>query len=140
MSAAQLSAQRPEGASASRKKKLAIEHQHQSALFTWARAQRGRIPALLNLYAVPNAAPRTDIGRVWMHAEGLESGVWDVALDWPSGGYHGLRIEMKAPGEVLSIKQRDWGERYARAGYKTAICTDWWQARSAICQYLGVRE
>lgn len=125
-----------------RKRRRNREHQEQAALFTWARLARARIPALLNLYAVPNggSGQASEIGRMWMHAEGLEPGVWDVALDWPAGVWHGLRIEMKAPGEGLTPKQGVWEKRYQLAGYKTAVCHGWFEARAAICAYLGERE
>lgn len=96
-----------------------------------------QLPALANCYAVPNANLRTPFQGAWMKDEGLKTGVLDVNLDWPSQGFHGLRIEFKLPGRKLTPEQREWVNRYREAGYVVCIAIDWWFAQKAVLAYLN---
>src|SRR3990167_10199461 len=88
-------------------------HKHHDELkkfFTWIAWQGKTIYPLRCIYAVPNA--NTTFGDIkklmWMKAEGLQAGVPDVNMDYPSGNYHGLRMELKIGKDTLSDAQLVW--------------------------------
>jgi len=112
------------------------EHDEQAALIHWKRLNEEYIPELRMLYAIPNGGLRNKRVARKLKAEGVEAGVWDLALDVPRGGYHGLRIEMKYGKNKLTPAQRRWGALYREYGYQTAVCYDWIEAKQAILLYL----
>ena len=69
------------------------EHQEQCAVIDYVRA---RYPSFAPyLFAVPNGARTAWTTAKRLKDEGLSKGYPDLGLDYPMGGYHGLRIEMK---------------------------------------------
>lgn len=105
------------------------EDGEQMTVVEWADIQAKSDPRLRNLYHVPNEGRRSwaEAGR--QRRMGLRSGVPDLILDYPSGIYHGLRIEMKIKPNRLTKEQLGWMARLERAGYATAVA---WSAREAI--------
>jgi hypothetical protein len=99
------------------------EHQEQSAVFAWARLREARWPELRLLFAVPNAAKRGVRLAAYMKAEGLRSGVPDMFLPVPRGGFTGLAIEQKIKGGEVSDNQEWWLEHLAAEGWKA--CVSW---------------
>lgn len=97
------------------------EHQIQVQMIKWARFNQKKFPQLRLLYAIPNGAKRTPAQANYLRIEGMRSGVWDLNLDYPAHGYHGLRIETKTPIGRLSENQKKFKELYEWAGYYTAI-------------------
>lgn len=126
----------------------ATEHDEQAALIQWARAQSGIYPALEWLHAVPNGAKlpwrknskgqRYSPEAMKLKAEGLTPGICDLFLPFPSRGYHGFYIEMKAPGKMNEVRegQRDFMEWCERAGYLAQVHDSMESARDAILWYL----
>lgn len=114
------------------------EHDEQVALFKWKRINIKTVPELEMLYSIPNGGHRHIGAAKKMKAEGQTRGVWDVALDAPKGGYHGLRIEMKVKGNYLTQEQKLFGERYEKYGYKAAVCYSWIEAVNVIENYLSI--
>lgn len=118
------------------------EHAEQAALFRWADMQRTRYPALRLLLAVPNGGHRHKATAGRLKAEGVRAGVPDVLLLAPSGGYHGLAIELKrakAPGKPsgrASEAQLWWLGELQAVGYCTGLAYGWEQARALIEEYL----
>ncbi len=115
------------------------EHAEQAALLYWVRLHEARYPELRWLYAVPNGRGRSKSEAGKLKAEGVKRGVPDLALDVARDGYHGLRIEMKAPGKLgtVSPDQRAWHEHLTTEGYMIAIRDDWRDAWCALMFYLG---
>lgn len=74
------------------------------------------------LYSVPNGGHRNIITARIMKAEGVVSGVSDLNLDIPRGGFHGLRIEMKTPKGRQSENQREWQRKVEEQGYRYIVC------------------
>ena len=72
------------------------------------------------IYAVPNGQYRP--GQR-MEA-GLKSGVPDISWDWPSAGYHGMRIELKIGRNKLSADQESMIARLREAGYYVVAIWD----------------
>lgn len=120
------------------------EGSQQTALFAWAALTdiRQRHPELQWLYHVPNGDSRGDDPRSAMitgarlKAQGVKSGVPDVALDVPRRGYHGARIEMKIGKNKPSDNQKKWIEWLASNGYAIVVCYSWIEARDFLIWYL----
>lgn len=114
------------------------ENAHQSALFCWAAYNREKYPELEWMFAIPNGGFRTKVEAVRMVASGVRSGVSDLMLPTPRGGYHGLFIEMKKPGELKkeSEKQKEFGAHVGKQGYFYQVCDHWEKARDLIISYL----
>lgn len=116
------------------------EHDEQAALFKWAAYQSCYYPMLRLMYAIPNAARRSMRQGAWMKAEGMKAGVPDICLPWPSGGYHGLYIELKAGNGKATEAQREWITALDSAGYKAVVCYGWAKARQVIETYIRADE
>ena len=116
------------------------EHDEQTALFSWAAMMQNRHPALGLLFAIPNAGKRSIGAARYYLAEGLKSGMPDVFLTYPNGGYHGLFIEMKALGGKISEHQKAWIEALTEAGYIVYVCYSFEDAKYIICAYLGIED
>ena len=109
------------------------EHEEQVTLFTWFRM---RYAGML-MYAIPNGGARSSITGARLRDEGVLAGVPDIFLPCPSGGKHGLYIEMKRQkGGSLESSQEDIIARLRQAGYRVEVCKGWWEAREVIENYL----
>lgn len=73
------------------------------------------------LFAVPNQGKRKKATASRMKAEGMVKGVADLILLWPSNGYHGAVLEMKAAGGIVSEAQSRWLAAREKSGYKSGI-------------------
>lgn len=114
------------------------EDQEQIAVFRWAAYNRGRFPQLDNLFHVPNGGMRTKAEAGIFKQMGVRPGVPDIYLDWPAGGFHGLRIELKrTSGGRLSPAQAEWRDRLNAAGYCAVVCKGWEAAVKVIEDYLN---
>lgn len=118
------------------------EHVEQKQLFHWCSLHEKRIPELQWLYAIPNGRFRHISEAVKLKAEGVRAGVPDVALDIARAGYHGLRLEMKAPGKAgqTSAIQECWHDFLRLQGYRVAVCDSWQTAWNEITTYLNHPE
>lgn len=64
----------------------------------------------------------TDHQRMVMRAMRSDDGAPDIAIDYPSRGYHGLRIELKAEGTVIykkdgkTLRKAPYTRKYAKNG------------------------
>lgn len=110
------------------------EHEEQAALFTWFRM---RYAGML-MYAIPNGGARSSITGARLRDEGVLAGVPDIFLPCPSGGKHGLYIEMKRQkGGRVSAPQKVVMQALRMQGYEVAVCHGWQEARDYIEQYLA---
>ena len=114
------------------------EHNEQVALFEWAAYDKR--PELKMLFAVPNGGHRHKAVAGKLKAEGVKAGVEDVFLDVARGGYHGLRIEMKAGKNKPTPEQKDWMARHNAEGYLAIVCYSWAEAREVIEGYLELSK
>lgn len=117
---------------------IPTEHAEQVALFRWWRAQyRSLEPYLL---AIPNGGARNLITGAMLKAEGVRKGVPDIFLAYPSGGYHGLWIELKRRAHgYASTEQKFMLSALRSVGYDAAVCRGWDEAREKIRSYLGAK-
>jgi hypothetical protein len=120
------------------------EHKEQVALFEWAAYQSGKFKGLELLFAVPNGANTSPRAGAYMKAEGLKSGVPDLVLPIPRGGFHGLFIEFKpthTPGVTHktypSKSQKRWLRVLSEQGYKAELCYGFEEAKKTIMDYLS---
>lgn len=120
------------------KKPRTSEHQEQVALMQWATLSLGRWPELALLHAIPNGGWRHPAIGAALKAEGVKPGVPDLDLPVSRGGFHGLRIELKAKGGNLSTPQREWIAWLRAEGYRVDVCVGWEAARDVIVAYLSM--
>lgn len=114
--------------------KAPTEHEEQVTLFTWFRM---RYAGML-MYAIPNGGARCSITGARLRDEGVLEGVPDIFLPCPSGGKHGLYIEMKRQkGGRVSAPQKAVMQALRMQGYEVAVCHGWQEARGCIEQYLA---
>lgn len=118
------------------------ESSHQKALFAQCAIKRLENPqkyaCLRWLHAIPNGGARDSTTAARMKAEGARAGVLDICLPFPNKQFHGLYIEMKAPGKIknLSKEQEEFIEYLQSVGYQTAVCDHWEGAWATIEYYL----
>lgn len=116
--------------------KSGTEHGHQAALFCWCSQNIRQYPQLKRLFAIPNGGLRNPATAARLKAEGVKSGVPDIMLAIPIGKWHGLFIEMKIGRNQPTNEQEDWLVDLSCAGYYTAVCHEWTQARNIVVNYL----
>ena len=110
------------------------EHEEQVTLFTWFRTRH----AGMLMYAIPNGGARSSITGARLRDEGVLAGVPDIFLPCPSGGKHGLYIEMKRQkGGRVSAPQKAVMQALRMQGYEVAVCHGWQEARGCIEKYLA---
>ncbi len=97
----------------------------------WARLHEHRLPGLALLFAIPNGGRRDAVTGAR-----LKAGVPDLFLPVARRGFHGLFIELKAPGGAASPEQRGWIARLRQAGYSAEVCRGWEAAALTLTHYL----
>jgi hypothetical protein len=102
----------------------------------WVRLQYGRWPVLRLLHHIPNGGLRGKAAAGKLKAEGTKAGVPDYFLPHPRGGYHGLYIELKAPGGRPTPEQREFLSAAAEQGYRAEVAVGWEAARGIIRDYM----
>lgn len=113
------------------------EHIEQRALVAWAIIQGKSITELQSLFSVPNGAYVSKAQAGKLKSEGLKSGVPDLFLAIPRGGYSGMFIEMKRViGGIVSEAQKEWHLRLSDNGYKVVVCRGFDAAKEEIIKYL----
>ncbi len=114
------------------------EHDEQKALFDWANSMitQGRLPELVNMFAIPNGGMRNKAVAAKLKSEGVRSGVPDIFLAVSNAAYNGLFIEMKFGGNILSHEQMEWKKRLEANGYRFEVCRSWVLAARILVIYL----
>lgn len=111
------------------------EHDEQCAYFDWIDIKSKTDERYLNIYAIPNGGHRHKAVAAKLKKEGVRAGVLDINIDWPSNGFHGLRIEMKFGKNKPTDNQKEWISLYKKAGYDTAVCYSWIEAKEKTESY-----
>lgn len=128
------------------KELIPSEHDEQSKLIQWAKAQLNIYPALANLYKVTNEGKKSWGHVKYAKAEGLEAGVPDLVLAVQNNQYGSLYIEMKKQGRQnernggLTDSQKLWRDKLITYGMLSVICYSFDEAREAIINYLANRN
>jgi hypothetical protein len=100
------------------------------------------IPPLMWLYAVHNQGHGDKIRGGRAKAEGVKSGVPDMCLPYPFGGYAGAYIELKQEkyrnraNGGRSEKQDEWIAYLAEVGYFVRTAYGWREATQYLTEYL----
>ena len=116
-----------------------IEDSEQITLFKWAQFQSGRFPELGLMFHIPNGGKRDAREGARFKAMGVKAGVPDIFLPVAYGKYHGLFIELKAPGGRPSASQKDYLSAITAQGYRAVICYGWEEAAKIITEYLEAK-
>ena len=113
------------------------ESVEQIALFQWSAWNEKSMPELILLHHIPNGGHRSKATAGRLKAEGVKSGVPDICLPVPRGGFHGLYIELKrVSGNQPTKHQKEWISTLERGGYKAVVCFGWETAAKTITEYL----
>jgi hypothetical protein len=121
-----------------RKKRRNEESRHQMALVRWwaLKHKEFNLP-LCTLFAVPNGGWRDPIGASILKKEGQRNGVSDLFLMSPRGEKHGLFLEMKCEGGVISPDQVDFMNAAKAQGYAVGVAWSYDAAVKMIEEYLS---
>jgi VRR-NUC domain-containing protein len=126
----------------------APEEAIQRAFIEWCEwNQKLGYPELALGFAVPNGGLRpaaiSSLGRRYsvegqkLKALGVKRGVPDWALPVARGGYIGLMIEFKRPGEKPTSEQADYARLAQSHGHKVVVCTSPEAAIAVVQEYLA---
>lgn len=116
-----------------------LESDLQIAVFSWASTMEAQYPHLRWLHAVPNGGFRTAKEAVGLQRQGVKAGVLDLALDVARGGFHGLKIELKKPGDKCPKPSKEQVEYMAFCqdqGYFAFVSNDFEEVKRRIVEYL----
>jgi len=116
------------------------EANYQQQVVEWARwAHRsGKYPNLDLLHCSLNGVKLSALQATKSKQQGMLSGVPDLFLPVPVGGYHGLFIEMKSDKGRLSTNQTWFLHKVELLGYKIAVCYSADEAIKTIENYYFV--
>lgn len=103
----------------------------------WARVMERKWPELRLLHSIPNGGHRHIAVARKLQAEGCKPGVPDLCWPYPSGGYHGMYIEMKTAAGRLTEAQREWIRALNGQGYHAIVARGAKEAIEAIENYLA---
>ena len=109
------------------------------ALFLWWRLYGYRLYKLqpCQLFAVPNGGKRSLKTAARLKKEGVTAGIPDVFLAAPSGGKHGLFIELKRKNAGrVSTSQKVSMAVFEAAGYACVVAHGSEAAKQAIQSYM----
>lgn len=120
------------------KKKRAISHEEadiQSEFFAQAKIFFPRIPEKL-LFAVPNGGSRNKLEAINLKRQGVKSGVADVLLLIPKGGFASLCLEFKTKTGKQSDDQKEFQKQAEMCGSKYVIVRSVKEAIEKVREYL----
>jgi VRR-NUC domain-containing protein len=126
----------------------APEEAIQRAFIEWCQwNERLGYPELALGFAVPNGGVRpwavSAEGRRYsvegqkLKALGVKRGIADYILPVARGGYIGLMIEFKRPGEKPTPEQSDYARLAQSHGHKVVVCTSPEAAIAVVQEYLA---
>jgi hypothetical protein len=116
---------------------LFSEHDIQKAFFQWVNIAKNQYPELNLMYSIPNGGKRNIQTAIKLKAEGVKSGVPDVALPIMRGGFIGLFIEFKKPKETLTENQKNFIEKAIKEKNALAVAFSFEQAKAITENFLN---
>ncbi len=114
------------------------EHYIQVELFYWLETEHAHLYD--RTHAVPNSGKRGKLTAFKMQAEGQKKGVLDIAMDWPRGRYHGLRLELKTEIGRPSESQDKKALQLRADGYCAVFAYGLAAAKQAILEYAAIES
>lgn len=112
------------------------EAREQAALIEWTERVKHLFPEIKLLFHIPNGGSRNKLEACKLKRMGVRSGVSDVFLPMPKGGWCGLYIEMKAGKGKPTKNQLEFITAMLKQGYAAQVCTGFEAAKNTILQYL----
>lgn len=99
-----------------------------------------RYPALQGLIHVPNEGKRTKAQHGILVGLGMRAGVSDLLLLRARRGFHGLAMELKAPGKLgtTTPEQRSFLRQQHAEGWVACVCDDPVVGWELIAWYLDI--
>ena len=102
----------------------------QAAYFDYVRTMRNSDKRYENIFAIPNGAwlaggatgPCRFANANKLKREGLEPGVPDILIAFPSSSFSGAAFELKRKPNTVSTLQIDWLRRLTNAGWYCVVC------------------
>lgn len=116
--------------------RLTDEGGHQEAIIEWTQYRINMYPELELLHHVPNGGKRSKSEAAALKRQGVKTGVPDLVLPVARCGFHGLYIELKAPGGKLEQSQIDFLQKVEKQGYLALVCVGWQAAVQVLSDYL----
>jgi hypothetical protein len=89
------------------------------------------------LYHTPNGGARHPVVARKLKLMGVKAGIPDYLCHYPSNGFTGLAIELKAPGGKLTKPQETWLQRLKSIGYRCAVCFDFAAFKAGVEEYFN---
>lgn len=111
------------------------ESNEQIAAMDWLRAQHPKIAE--HTLHIGNERKASYYAGYIMKRMGVLKGASDLFMAWPSGGYHGLFIEVKSKIGRPSAEQKAFLQRMRDVGYKASICYGADEVISTMKEYIG---
>jgi VRR-NUC domain len=116
-------------------KLIPSEDHEQAKLVVWMTKQN------IKFYAIPNGGKRGMMEAIKFKRTGVQSGVPDICIPIPSGGYHGCYIEMKkSKGGKLGDNQAYWLEFLTNHGYYACVAHGFDEAKEIVTHYLSLTK
>lgn len=112
------------------------ESDEQITAMDWLRANHPVIA--LHTMHIGNERKATYYMGWLMKQMGVLKGASDLFMAWPSGGYHGLFIEVKSKTGKASPDQKAFLQRMRDVGYKAEICHGADQVINTMKEYLDL--
>jgi VRR-NUC domain len=114
------------------KEKIPTEFYEQVRLATWLDKMG------IRFYAIPNGGLRSYTEAVKLKRGGVKAGVPDICIPMPSGGFHGLYIELKRTvGGKLSSEQAEWLAFLDDQGHIAVCAKGFEEAKRYVEDYFG---
>lgn len=111
------------------------ESQIQKECVAWFRRAYPSIEQLF--FAVPNGGARNAWTAKIMKDEGVRSGVADLILQVPIGGYASLCIEMKTPTGRQSKSQKEYEKLAKKMKNKYVVCHSLEEFQQEVSTYIS---
>ena len=115
------------------------EDQAQAAIFSWARWQQSKHPALKSMYHAANEGKRSRAAGANLKRQGMKPGVSDICLPYAAGGYNNLYIELKVGNNKASDAQLAFIDTINEIGGKALVVYEADNAIEVITAYLEER-
>jgi len=116
------------------------EEIEQARLIKWSHkvAVRELMPELAWLHHSPNGGKRDALAGAQMRALGVKRGFPDLILPVANPHKAGIVIEMKSATGSTSSEQKEWLAHFERQNWEIRVARSAQEARSHLCQYLGI--
>lgn len=94
-----------------------------------------RYPELYYIHAIPNGGFRSKAAAGKAKAEGVLASMCDLCWPFPRYPFHGIYVELKAPGQESRADQRETQAWLRAQGYAVLECDSIAGGVAAICAY-----